>query len=67
MRRAPATLLLEGGIENYGYLNRSRREVDGIDDKEEWSALRVRSNLFFSVLFLNKLAERSRSRRLYCD
>jgi myosin heavy subunit len=35
-------LLLGGGIEDYEYLNKSRREVDGVDDKEEWSALRVR-------------------------
>ncbi|KAJ7232083.1 P-loop containing nucleoside triphosphate hydrolase protein [Mycena rebaudengoi] len=33
-------LLLGGGIEDYEYLNKSRREVDGVDDKEEWSALR---------------------------
>ena len=35
------TLLLDGGVENYEYLNKSRREVDGIDDKEEWSLLKV--------------------------
>ncbi|THH29323.1 hypothetical protein EUX98_g4864 [Antrodiella citrinella] len=33
------TLLLSGGVEDYEYLNKSRREVDGIDDTEEWSAL----------------------------
>ncbi|KAK7014166.1 myosin II heavy chain [Favolaschia claudopus] len=33
-------LLLGGGVEDYEYLNKSRREVDGVDDKEEWSALR---------------------------
>ncbi|CCM01260.1 uncharacterized protein FIBRA_03309 [Fibroporia radiculosa] len=33
-------LLLDGGIENYEYLNKSRREVDGIDDKEEWGLLK---------------------------
>ena len=35
------TLLLDGGVENYEYLNKSRREVDGIDDREEWAALKV--------------------------
>ncbi|EMD32423.1 hypothetical protein CERSUDRAFT_118769 [Gelatoporia subvermispora B] len=33
------TLLLDGGVEDYEYLNKSRREVDGIDDGEEWIAL----------------------------
>ena len=28
------TLLLDGGVEDYEYLNKSRREVDGIDDTE---------------------------------
>lgn len=35
------TLLLDGGVEDYEYLNKSRREVDGIDDKEEWMLLKV--------------------------
>ncbi|CAL1710675.1 unnamed protein product [Somion occarium] len=34
------TLLLDGEIEDYEYLNKSRREVDGIDDREEWIALK---------------------------
>lgn len=34
-------LLLGGGVEDYEYLNKSRREVDGVDDMEEWSALQV--------------------------
>ncbi|KAF7324837.1 Myosin II heavy chain [Mycena kentingensis (nom. inval.)] len=34
-------LLLGGGIEDYDYLNQSRREVDGVDDKEEWSLLKT--------------------------
>ncbi|KAH9925965.1 nonmuscle myosin heavy chain b [Fomitopsis serialis] len=34
------TLLLDGGVEDYEYLNKSRREVDGIDDKEEWALLK---------------------------
>lgn len=36
------TLLLEGGAQDYEYLNKSRREVDGIDDREEWRLLKVR-------------------------
>jgi hypothetical protein len=35
-------LLLGGGVEDYDYLNKSRREVDGVDDKEEWFTLKVR-------------------------
>ncbi|KAL0958896.1 hypothetical protein HGRIS_014214 [Hohenbuehelia grisea] len=35
------SLLLEGGVEDYEYLNKSRREVDGIDDREEWSNLKA--------------------------
>ena len=35
------TLLLDGDVEDYEYLNKSRREVDGIDDREEWRALKV--------------------------
>ena len=42
------TLLLDGGIENYEYLNKSRREVDGIDDKEEWALLKVLYHFRFS-------------------
>ncbi|KAI9438540.1 myosin II heavy chain [Lactarius indigo] len=34
------TLLLEGNASNYECLNKSRREVDGIDDLEEWSLLK---------------------------
>ncbi|KAH9992006.1 nonmuscle myosin heavy chain b [Russula compacta] len=33
-------LLLEGNASNYEYLNKSRREVDGIDDLDEWSLLK---------------------------
>ncbi|KAG9219957.1 hypothetical protein CCMSSC00406_0006870 [Pleurotus cornucopiae] len=39
-RQFKESLLLDGGIEDYGYLNQSRREVDGVDDKEEWSHLK---------------------------
>lgn len=35
------TLLLDGDVEDYEYLNKSRREVDGIDDREEWNLLKV--------------------------
>ncbi|KAI0300125.1 P-loop containing nucleoside triphosphate hydrolase protein [Multifurca ochricompacta] len=34
------TLLLEGNASDYEFLNKSRREVDGIDDLEEWSLLK---------------------------
>ena len=34
------TLLLDGDVGDYEYLNKSRREVDGIDDHEEWAALK---------------------------
>ena len=34
-------LLLTGAVEDYEYLNKSRREIDGVDDKEEWNALKV--------------------------
>jgi myosin protein heavy chain len=35
-------LLLAGGVENYEYLNKSRREVDGVNDREEWNELKAR-------------------------
>ena len=35
------TLLLDGSVEDYEYLNKSRREVDGVDDRHEWNALKV--------------------------
>jgi myosin protein heavy chain len=38
------TLLLEDNASNYDYLNKSRREVDGIDDLEEWSLLKASEN-----------------------
>ena len=34
-------MLLDGDVEDYEYLNKSRREVDGIDDREEWNLLKV--------------------------
>ena len=42
------TLLLDGGVEDYEYLNKSRREVDGIDDTEEWNLLKVAISMFHS-------------------
>ncbi|KZV70119.1 hypothetical protein PENSPDRAFT_455680 [Peniophora sp. CONT] len=39
-RELRKVLLLEGGVEDYEYLNKSRREVDGINDYEEWTALK---------------------------
>lgn len=35
-------LLLTGAIDDYEYLSKSRREVDGVDDAEEWYAMKVR-------------------------
>ncbi|KAF9447622.1 hypothetical protein P691DRAFT_105787 [Macrolepiota fuliginosa MF-IS2] len=34
-------LLLSGDVEDYEYLNKSRREIDGVDDREEWNALKT--------------------------
>lgn len=34
-------LLLDGGVEDYEYLNKSRREVDGVNDVEEWKQLQA--------------------------
>ncbi|KAI6121202.1 P-loop containing nucleoside triphosphate hydrolase protein [Pisolithus sp. B1] len=33
------SLLLEGGIEDYEFLNRSKREVDGVNDRDDWDTL----------------------------
>ncbi|KAF9234323.1 nonmuscle myosin heavy chain b [Melanogaster broomeanus] len=33
------SLLLDGGIEDYEFLNRSRREVDGVNDRDDWDTL----------------------------
>ena len=48
----PDTLLLDGGIEDYEYLNKSRREVDGVDDREEWNALKVSFHTYHRVRYL---------------
>ncbi|KIJ56408.1 hypothetical protein M422DRAFT_150276 [Sphaerobolus stellatus SS14] len=34
-------LLLEGTVEDYEYLNKSRASVDGVDDREEWRTLKT--------------------------
>ena len=36
-----ATLLLDGDVNSYEYLNKSRSEIDGINDREEWRMLQV--------------------------
>ena len=36
-------LLLDGGVADYEFLNKSRREIDGVDDKEEWINLKVKN------------------------
>ncbi|KAI6129290.1 P-loop containing nucleoside triphosphate hydrolase protein [Pisolithus croceorrhizus] len=33
------SLLLDGGIEDYEFLNRSKREVDGVNDRDDWDTL----------------------------
>ena len=38
-------LLLESNVDSYEYLNKSRREVDGVDDRREWDILQVSSLL----------------------
>ncbi|KAI6157243.1 P-loop containing nucleoside triphosphate hydrolase protein [Pisolithus tinctorius] len=35
------SLLLDGGIEDYEFLNRSKREVDGVNDRDDWDTLIV--------------------------
>lgn len=32
-------LLLDGHVDSYEYLNKSRREIDGVNDREEWRIL----------------------------
>jgi hypothetical protein len=51
-------LLLDGDTGEYEYLNKSRREVDGVDDQEEWYALKVHSAFThskFSILNVPRL------------
>ncbi|KAG9311336.1 myosin II heavy chain [Chiua virens] len=42
------SLLLDGNIEDYEFLNRSRREIDGVNDRDDWDTL---SNAFDVVGF----------------
>ena len=35
------SLLLDGNIEDYEFLNRSRREIDGVNDRDDWETLMV--------------------------
>jgi myosin protein heavy chain len=42
-------LLLDGEVEHYEFLNKSKREVDGVDDRDDWISLKVRSVLIFPV------------------
>jgi myosin protein heavy chain len=37
----PDSLLLDGNIEDYEFLNRSRREIDGVNDRDDWDTLVV--------------------------
>ena len=47
-------------MEDYEYLNKSRREVDGVNDREEWNELKVCSyNASLSCTVLTWLSERS--------
>lgn len=46
------TLLLDGDVEDYEYLNKSRRTVDGVDDRQEWNALKVKYSTRTSPSFL---------------
>jgi myosin protein heavy chain len=46
-------LLLDGEAEDYEFLNKSKREVDGIDDVEEWHSLKVCLSPFSSPHFPN--------------
>lgn len=55
-RRKSAALLCR----DYEYLNRSRREVNGIDDFEEWNTLKVCPTLFSIPLSLLTIAQIAR-------
>ena len=41
-------LLLDGEVEHYEFLNKSKREVDGVDDRDDWNSLKVRMSSDFS-------------------
>jgi len=57
-------LLLKGGLADYGFLNKSRREIDGVNDKEEWYTLHVKGFLRTASIALLLDSERSRNSRL---
>jgi len=52
-------LLLKGGLADYGFLNKSRREIDGVNDKEEWKILHVKGFLRTASIALLLDSERS--------
>jgi len=35
-------------VEHYEFLNKSKREVDGVDDRDDWNSLKVRVYFDFS-------------------
>ena len=39
-------LLLKGGPEDYNFLKKSRRQIDGVDDLEEWRLLKVGCEIY---------------------
>lgn len=59
------TLLLDGNIEDYHYLNKSRSHVDGIDDREEWRALKVSSFFLLDIIHSYCSIDCTRCRRLH--
>lgn len=60
------SLLLDGNIEDYEFLNRSRREIDGVNDRDDWDTLVVSwpSCLRAKIGSLTTLQECFRSCRL---
>jgi hypothetical protein len=50
-------LLLDGDVEKNEYLNKSMRQVEGMDDLQEWRDLKVRP---FSLSFHFLSASRNR-------
>jgi len=59
------SLLLDENIEDYEFLNRSRREIDGVNDRDDWDTLVVSlpSCLRAKIGQLTRLQECSRSCR----
>lgn len=54
-------LLLKGGPEDYNFLKKSRRQIDGVDDLEEWRLLKVSS--YYMTMLTAECAGRG---RLHC-